>query len=298
MLTRSVLALFLTVATASGWDTSQLGWAWVGASAAESAQADERALSGGPGESEFGGSFAGKIGEGGVEVIAEVSRPSTDIAPLDGSTFGPDTSNEISAGSSAEPARPAAPPRDVCSPVNPADCDFTGAEPTPPPAGEPAVTLRDIATFHPAAHTHLAEPAGWAVLDLPANAIADVDAVTRSGTLFGRPVEVRFHPVSYRWAYSDGGTVSSTDPGATWADLGQAEFTATPTSHVYRSKGEHTARLDVVYVAEYRFDGSVWRWIDGTLTIGGTPQPVLVGEFDTVLVTGPCTTHPHSPGCG
>ena len=88
------------------------------------------------------------------------------------------------------------------------------------------------------------------------------------------------------------------DPGATWADLGQAEFTATPTSHVYRSKGEHTARLDVTYVAEYRFDGSAWRWIDGTLTIEGAPQRVLVGEFDTVLVTGPCTTHPDSPGCG
>ncbi|HEX6955539.1 MAG TPA: hypothetical protein VF156_11720, partial [Agromyces sp.] len=212
--------------------------------------------------------------------------------------FGSDTPAEgISTGDAVEPARPAAPPRDVCSPVNPADCDFTGAEPTPPPAGEPAVTLRDIATFHPAAHTHLAEPAGWAVLDLPANAVADVQAVTRSGTLFGRPVEVRFHPVGYRWAYSDGGTVSSGDPGATWADLGQPEFTATPTSHVYRSKGEHTARLDVVYVAEYRFDGSAWRWIDGTLTIEGTPQPVLVGEFDTVLVTGPCTTHPDSPGC-
>ena len=87
-------------------------------------------------------------------------------------------------------------------------------------------------------------------------------------------------------------------PGATWADLGQAEFTATPTSHVYRSKGEHTARLDVTYVAEYRFDGSAWRWIDGTLTIEGAPQRVLVGEFDTVLVSGPCTTHPDSPGCG
>ncbi|MGR0221012.1 PKD domain-containing protein [Agromyces sp. ZXT2-6] len=186
----------------------------------------------------------------------------------------------------------------MCSPENPTDCSFTGAEPEPPPAGEPAVTLRDIATFHPAPHEYTAEPAGWAVLDLPANAVADAPTVTRSGSLFSRPVDVRFHPVAYRWVYSDGGTVGSTDPGATWADLGQREFTATPTSHVYRSKGEHTARLDVVYVAEYRFDGSVWRWIDGTLTIRGMPQPVLVGEFDTVLVTGPCTTHPDSPGCG
>lgn len=236
-------------------------------------------------------------GQDSVEVIHEITRPSTTDNSVDGYTPGPDRDTD-GIGGTAGPTRPAVPPRDVCSPVNPADCDFTGAEPTPPPAGEPAVTLRDIATFHPAPHDHTAEPAGWAVLDLPANAIAEVDTVTRSGTLFGRPVEVRFHPVAYRWEYSDGGTVSSSDPGATWADLGQAEFTATSTSHVYRSSGEHTARLDVTYVAEYRFDGSAWRWIDGALTIPGAPQRVLVGEFDTVLVTGPCTTHPDSPGCG
>lgn len=237
-------------------------------------------------------------GQDSVEIIHEITRPSSNNNLADGEAPRPDRDADGKSAGTAEPARPAAPPRDVCSPVNPAECRFTGAEPTPPPAGEPAVTLRDIATFHPAPHEHTAEPAGWAVIDLPANAIADVDTVTRSGTLFGRPVDVRFHPVAYQWAYSDGGTVNSGDPGATWADLGQAEFTATPTSHVYRSKGEHTARLDVTYVAEYRFDGSAWRWIDGTLTIEGAPQRVLVGEFDTVLVTGPCTTHPDSPGCG
>jgi hypothetical protein len=250
-------------------------------------------------DTDFGSSLSPELGEDSVNIIGEATRPSSDFAPVSDHTPDPGHVAEgIGTGGAAEPARPAAPPRDVCSPVNPADCDFTGAEPTPPPAGEPAVTLRDIATFHPAPHEHTAEPAGWAVIDLPANAIADVDTVTRSGTLFGRPVDVRFHPVAYRWAYSDGGTVDSSDPGATWTDLGQAEFTATPTSHVYRSKGEHTARLGVTYVAEYRFDGSAWRWIDGTLTIEGAPQRVFVGEFDTVLVTGPCTTHPDSPGCG
>lgn len=247
----------------------------------------------------FGGTLSTELQDGAAEILGQAARPGTNSNTADGHTSDSEGMAEgISSGGSAADARPAAPPRDVCSPVNPAECRFTGAEPTPPPAGEPAVTLRDIATFHPAPHEHTAEPAGWAVIDLPANAIADVDTVTRSGTLFGRPVDVRFHPVAYQWAYSDGGTVNSGDPGATWADLGQAEFTATPTSHVYRSKGEHTARLDVTYVAEYRFDGSAWRWIDGTLTIEGAPQRVLVGEFDTVLVTGPCTTHPDGPGCG
>ncbi|MGR2753614.1 hypothetical protein [Agromyces arachidis] len=251
-----------------------------------------------PPDTDFGGSLSPKVGEDVVSIIGEVSGPGTNTNPADG--IAPDPSvvaDGIGAGGT-ETTRPSAPPRDVCSPVNPVDCFFTGAEPEPPPAGEPAVTLRDVATFQPAPHELLAEPSGWAVVDLPANAIAEAGVVTRSGTLFGRPVEVRFHPVGYRWEYSDGTTVASADPGATWADLGQREFTATPTSHVYRAKGEHTARLDVIYVAEYRFDGSAWRWIDGTLPVPGVPQRVLVGEFDTVLVTGPCTTRPDGPGCG
>ncbi|MEI5584247.1 MULTISPECIES: hypothetical protein [unclassified Agromyces] len=233
-----------------------------------------------------------------ANVIVDYVRPGTDTNPADGHAPDPGQVADSIGTAPSAPTRPAAPPRDICSPENPADCFFTGAEPTPPPAGEPPVTLRDIATFHPSAHAHTAEPSGWAVLDLPANAVAEASTVTRSGTLFDRPVEVRFHPVSFTWVYSDGGTVSSAAPGATWAELGQREFSETPTSHVYRSKGEHTARLDVTYVAEYRFDGSFWRWIDGTLRIEGTPHRVLVGEFDTVLVTGPCTTHPDSPGCG
>ena len=95
-----------------------------------------------------------------AQVLVEASRPSTSNNPADGYIPDPEIVAEgIGTGGTAE-TRPAAPPRDVCSPENPVDCYFTGAEPTPPPAGEPAVTLRDIATFHPAPHEHTAEPAG------------------------------------------------------------------------------------------------------------------------------------------
>src|SRR5829696_4054171 len=114
---------------------------------------------------------------------------------------------------------------------------------------------------------------------------------------FRRPAEVRFHPVGYRWTHSDGGAVQASAPGATWEALGQAEFTDTATSHRYVASGRYTVELAVVYVAEYRFNGSVWRWIDGTLSVEAPPQPVLVGEFDTVLVAGDCNVRPDGPGC-
>jgi hypothetical protein len=108
---------------------------------------------------------------------------------------------------------------------------------------------------------------------------------------------VRFTPVGYRWAHSDGAAVESGAPGATWATLGQREFTPTSTSHVYATAGKYTVELVVVLRAEYRFAGSPWRSIAGTLTVAGEPQRVLVGEVDTVLTQGDCNANPSGPGC-
>ena len=108
---------------------------------------------------------------------------------------------------------------------------------------------------------------------------------------------MRFTPVGYRWVHSDGATVASSSPGATWTALGVAEFTPTDTSHVYAASGEYSVTLQVALAAEYRFAGSGWSPIAGTLTIDAAPQRVLVGEVDTVLTVGDCTAYPSSPGC-
>ena len=60
-------------------------------------------------------------------------------------------------------------------------------------------------------------------------------------------------------------------PGATWAALGQREFTETATSHVYAESGDYTVDVEAVLRAEYRFAGSPWRAIAGTLDRGRRP---------------------------
>ncbi|PWC05210.1 hypothetical protein [Agromyces badenianii] len=159
------------------------------------------------------------------------------------------------------------------------------------------MTLRDIASFVPAKPGNGMEPGGWAVEDLPANFVAAASVQVVSGSLLGQPADVRFTPVGYRWSHSDGALVESGGPGAPWSALGQREFSATDTSHVYAESGEYTVALDVVLRAEYRFAGSGWRSIAGTLAVAGDPQRVLVGTFDTVLTNGDCKTNPSGPGC-
>lgn len=168
---------------------------------------------------------------------------------------------------------------------------------TPEPDAPVVVTLRDIASFRPAPPGNGMEPGGWAVEGLPANFVAEASVQVVSGTLLGQPADVRFTPIGHRWTHSDGGAVESAGPGASWDALGQREFTETLTSHTYAVAGEYTVELSVVLRAEYRFAGSGWRSIPGTLPIAGDPRRVLVGEFDTVLTNGDCRTNPSGPGC-
>jgi hypothetical protein len=170
--------------------------------------------------------------------------------------------------------------------------------PAPPTPGAPTVvTLRDIAAFRPAAPGNEMQPGGWAVVGLPANFVAAASAQVVAGTLLGQPADVRFTPIGYRWLHSDGSTVTSGGPGATWEQLEQREFTATETSHVYAQVGEYTVTLEVALAAEYRFGGSGWQPIVGTLSVASDPRRVLVGELDTVLTRGDCTARPDDPGC-
>ncbi|MRG59969.1 hypothetical protein GE115_08820 [Agromyces sp. CFH 90414] len=159
------------------------------------------------------------------------------------------------------------------------------------------MTLRDIASFRPAIPADVMEPDGWAVVGLPANFVSGATAQTLAGSLLGRPAEVRFTPVGYAWASSDGGSVASGSPGATWAQLGAREFSATDTSLVFDERGTFQVQPTVTFTAEYRFNGSVWRTIDGTLDVPAPVRSVLVGEFDTVLVAGDCNERPTGPGC-
>lgn len=232
-----------------------------------------------------------------IELYAELhsSGPATTNEP---SESNGDDQDEVGAVIADQPSAAPTMPEN-CSPLNAQLCATPPTTPADPATPAPAVvvTLRDIASFVPAKPSNDMEPGGWAVEDLPANFVAGASVQVVSGTLLGQPADVRFTPVGYRWRHSDGVVVESGVPGMTWAALGQREFTATGTSHVYAESGEYTVAVEVVLRAEYRFAGSAWRSIAGTLAVAGDQQRVLVGDFDTVLTDGDCNANPAGPGC-
>jgi hypothetical protein len=164
--------------------------------------------------------------------------------------------------------------------------------------GMPAVTIEDVASFAPGPAADELEPAAHvAVRRLPANFVSRAGEQVVDGELIGRPVEVRFTPVGFAWDTGDGGRVESATRGQTWAALRQDEYTDTATSHRYAERGIYDVRPTVTYAAEFRFDGSGWLPVDGTLDVPGELRQVRVVTVETRLTRGSCLQFPHDTGC-
>jgi hypothetical protein len=148
-----------------------------------------------------------------------------------------------------------------------------------------AITITDVARFLPANADLHTEPNGWAVVGVPANVWVDVAAVTVDGSLLGETAQVRFTPRAYRFSYGDGTTRTAGTAGASWAALGQDELSETPTSHVYRERGDGRASVTVIYSAEYRVAGGPWIAVAGAVSGTTPPQRVLVVVERTALTT-------------
>ncbi|MFB4351207.1 hypothetical protein [Microbacterium sp. CR_7] len=183
-----------------------------------------------------------------------------------------------------------------CYPAAPTPSPAPSPAPIPPQPGRPAVTVSDIARFAPASIRAHTEPGDIAVAGLPANFVAAAEPHTVTGTLFGAPLSVRFTPTFYDYTYGDGTTATLTTPGYSWATLGQAQFTPTPTSHVYERRGVFFADVDIHYDAEVDL-GAGWTPVTGDIVTDGPPQSIRVLEARTALVAHTCTERRDAPGC-
>ncbi|PRB08164.1 hypothetical protein CQ042_20035 [Microbacterium sp. MYb62] len=163
-------------------------------------------------------------------------------------------------------------------------------------AALPSVTITDLAQFAPAGVSATAEPDNVGVAGMPTNFVAPASAQTRSGTLFGAAISVRFTPVGYDFVHGDGTTATTSTAGQTWTALGQAPFTPTATSHTYRERGTYPAHVVVRYTAEVDLGGG-WFPVAGRLSIPGAVQEIRIFEAHTALVAFTCDQRPAAPGC-
>nr|WP_201470294.1 hypothetical protein [Microbacterium hydrocarbonoxydans] len=160
----------------------------------------------------------------------------------------------------------------------------------------PTITVTDLAQYAPPALSVSVDPGNVGIAGLPANFIAASDAHIQAGELFGIPLIVRFSPTTYTYDYGDSSSLTTSATGRTWEELAQAQFTPTPTSHVYRDRGVYITRVDVRYTVEIDL-GSGWITVPGELLTTGTPQEIRILEARTALVAHTCTEDPQGTGC-
>ncbi|MFD6698636.1 MULTISPECIES: PKD domain-containing protein [unclassified Microbacterium] len=153
-----------------------------------------------------------------------------------------------------------------------------------------------MARFVPSTATVTGEPDNVAVVGLPANFLSSAKTETIPGTILGRALTIRFTPVNYAFDYGDGEQRTSTTPGTAWDASGQAQFTPTDTSHVYKQPGAYTVTVTVTYAAGIDL-GTGWIPINGTLNGPPASQQIRVVKAHTALVQGTCLERPKAPGC-
>ncbi|HEY4225532.1 MAG TPA: hypothetical protein VGM70_06935 [Pseudolysinimonas sp.] len=222
----------------------------------------------------------------------------SDEVTLVGSADTPGTTSGSGSNPSQGPSRTKA-RDDQCEIVVQNRCLTRKGRPGPdqPAVVVQPITLRDIAAFRPAPGRQLMEPNGWVVPGLDANFYSIVDQQLVNGTLLGQPATVRFTPVAWHWNYGDGSAVIRPTKGTTWAAQGLADFDQTPTSHIYEAEGQYVIRLSIDFHAEYRFGGSGFVPISGTINLPANDLHVTVTGAKTVLVEHDCAANPAGPGC-
>lgn len=158
------------------------------------------------------------------------------------------------------------------------------------------ITINDLARFRPIVGELVVQPDGWGVVGTPTNFYATAETHTMDGELFDNPIEVRWTPSSYVFAYGDGAVETTDASGSAWRGT-EESWTETATSHVYAERDDVTASLTVVFTAEVDAGGG-WFAVPGTLPVEAPSVSVKVFEVDTVLTNGDCMSNPTAAGCG
>lgn len=212
---------------------------------------------------------------------------------------GSEDASDSGGGGTAEPtpqevcAAAPGPPSAFCRSLRP--IGVANGQPVPGAPGWSA-TISDLARFVPSTATISGEPDNIAVVGLPANFLSTAKTETIPGTVLGRALTIRFTPVNYAFDYGDGEKRDSSTPGTAWDAGGQAQFTPTDTSHVYKEPGTYTVTVTVTYTADIDL-GTGWIPINGTLNGPPASQQIRVVKAHTALVQNTCTERPKAPGC-
>lgn len=119
-------------------------------------------------------------------------------------------------------------------------------------------------------------PNGRTLVNFDTNFFTVPSDQSRSLVLLNQQVDLLISPVSYRWVFGDGASVSTSGPGAPYPDL--------EVTHRYLRKGSVSPSVETTYVAQFRVEGGPWAPVPGSVSVAGDPVDLEAVEARPILV--------------
>lgn len=115
-----------------------------------------------------------------------------------------------------------------------------------------------------------AQPASKTLVNLDTIFFVEARPLSRTITLLGQQVELAIRPSSFTWAFGDGSSLTTDDPGA--------PYPSKDVVHRYERAGDQRHQVTVAWSARWRLPGGAWRPVPGTATTIGPATGLRVVE--------------------
>ncbi|WP_430866805.1 hypothetical protein [Demequina aurantiaca] len=117
----------------------------------------------------------------------------------------------------------------------------------------------------------------WVYANVPTIAMADDSATTHNATLLGVSVQIRATPETFTWAWGDGETTVTDDPGSAYPH-------ATLTHTYEHQEGNVSVSLATRWDGEYRIGTGPWTAFGTSITSQSPPITIEVRNPQSLLV--------------
>jgi hypothetical protein len=172
----------------------------------------------------------------------------------------------------------------------------TAADTAAAPAEAPIViTLEEFQKQPVLAATILSQPSNFGLRNAHSNIYAQAREQEFTFAFQDASIVLKARPVSYRWDYGDGTSVTTTSPGG--PVNGNAFDTPTATSHQYARTGDFQVTVTTFFAGDYSVDGGPFQPVAGEAAVVSTPHLMSIWRTQSHQVSQDCLENPTGIGC-
>lgn len=188
------------------------------------------------------------------------------------------------------------------TPTGRTSCMYPGEPPQPPVEGAAVpeqapivISLEEFQKQPVLAATILSQPSNFGLRNAHSNIYAQAQEQEFTFDFQDASIVLKARPVSYRWAYGDGSSMTTTTPGGPVIE--NAFNTPTTTSHQYAQTGDFQVTVTTFFAGDYSVDGGPFQPVAGEAAVVSAPHLMSIWRTQSHQVSQDCLENPTGIGC-